>query len=31
MNITNKAKEFLQEVMAEHGVEQVRVFFAGMG
>lgn len=31
MNITNKAKEFLQDVMSENGVQHVRVFFAGMG
>ncbi|WP_026688978.1 iron-sulfur cluster biosynthesis family protein [Alteribacter aurantiacus] len=31
MQITNEAKQFLQEMMSRKDVETVRFFFAGMG
>jgi hypothetical protein len=31
MNITDSAKAFLVETMNEHGINTVRVVFAGMG
>ncbi len=31
MKITDRAKTFLQETMNEHGLNTVRVVFAGMG
>ncbi len=31
MNITDKAKEFIKEVMEENQVSTIKVFMAGMG
>ncbi len=31
MNITDQARTFLEETMKEHGMNTVRVVFAGMG
>lgn len=31
MNITDKAKGYIQEVMNEHGVKNIKIFIAGMG
>ncbi len=31
MKITDRAKTFLEEMMTEHGLNTVRVVFAGMG
>ncbi|PSL51342.1 hypothetical protein B0H94_101256 [Salsuginibacillus halophilus] len=31
MQITDQAKQFLESIMNEHGMDQIRVVFAGMG
>ena len=31
MNITDQAKDFLTELLAEHNSNNIRVFFSGMG
>lgn len=31
MEITSHAKEFIQELMTEHGANNIKVFFSGMG
>ncbi len=31
MEITNEAKSFIQDVMKEHSMSNIRVVFAGMG
>ncbi|SDH52103.1 hypothetical protein SAMN05216352_101535 [Alteribacillus bidgolensis] len=31
MEITNQAKDFIQEVMNEHDMSTIRVVFSGMG
>ncbi|RLJ78341.1 hypothetical protein BCL52_0811 [Salisediminibacterium halotolerans] len=31
MNITDKAKGYIQEIMNENGAKNIKVFVAGMG
>jgi Fe-S cluster assembly iron-binding protein IscA len=31
MNITDKAKEYIQEIMNEQGAKNIKIIMAGMG